>query len=65
MARIPLGIESTLRKLGATPPIRGHAVQIGLVTARDMLKTADRSMVMGNIRVLEKRGSKSGDWVIS
>jgi cyclic pyranopterin phosphate synthase len=30
-----------------------------------MLKTADRGMVMGNIRVLEKRGSKSGDWVIS
>ena len=41
------------------------AVQIGLLTVYDMLKAADRGMVMGNIRVLEKRGSKSGDWVIS
>jgi cyclic pyranopterin phosphate synthase len=39
------------------------AVQIGLLTIYDMLKAADRGMVMGNIRVLEKRGGKSGDWV--
>jgi cyclic pyranopterin phosphate synthase len=39
------------------------AVQIGLLTVYDMLKAADRGMVMGNIRVLEKRGGKSGDWV--
>jgi hypothetical protein len=36
--------------------------QIGLLTVYDMLKAADRGMVMGNIRVLEKRGGKSGDW---
>ena len=40
------------------------AVQIGLLTIYDMLKAADRGMVMGNIRVLEKHGGKSGDWVV-
>ena len=39
------------------------AVQIGLLTIYDMLKAADRGMVMNGIRVLEKRGGKSGDWV--
>jgi cyclic pyranopterin monophosphate synthase len=28
-----------------------------------MCKAADRGMVMGEIRVLEKHGGKSGDWV--
>lgn len=39
------------------------AVQIGLLTIYDMCKAADRGMVMGNVRVLEKHGGKSGDWV--
>ena len=39
------------------------AVQIGLLTVYDMVKAADRGMVMGEIRVLEKHGGKSGDWV--
>jgi cyclic pyranopterin phosphate synthase len=39
------------------------AVQIGLLTIYDMCKAADRGMVMGEIRVLEKSGGKSGDWV--
>jgi cyclic pyranopterin monophosphate synthase len=38
------------------------AVQIGLLTVYDMCKAADRGMVMGEIRVLEKSGGKSGDW---
>ena len=38
------------------------AVQIGLLTVYDMCKAADRGMVMGEIRVLEKHGGKSGDW---
>jgi cyclic pyranopterin phosphate synthase len=38
------------------------AVQIGLLTIYDMCKAADRGMVMGGIRVLEKHGGKSGDW---
>lgn len=39
------------------------AVQVGLLTVYDMCKAADRGMVMEGIRVLEKHGGKSGDWV--
>jgi cyclic pyranopterin phosphate synthase len=38
------------------------AVQIGLLTVYDMCKAVDRGMVIGEIRVLEKHGGKSGDW---
>lgn len=41
------------------------AVQIGLLTIYDMCKAADRGMVMGGIRVLEKSGGKSGHWTAS
>jgi cyclic pyranopterin phosphate synthase len=39
------------------------AVQIGLLTIYDMCKAVDRGMVIGDVRVLEKRGGKSGDWL--
>ena len=39
------------------------AVQVGLLTIYDMCKAADRGMVMGEIRVLEKHGGKSGSFV--
>ena len=39
------------------------AVQIGLLTVYDMCKAVDRGMVMGDIRLLEKHGGKSGDWI--
>ena len=39
------------------------AVQVGLLTIYDMCKAVDRGMVIGDIRLLEKRGGKSGDWV--
>ena len=39
------------------------AVQIGLLTIYDMCKAVDRGMVIGEVRLLEKRGGKSGDWV--
>ena len=38
------------------------AVQVGLLTVYNMCKAVDRGMVMGEIRVLEKRGGKSGEW---
>ena len=38
------------------------AVQVGLLTVYDMCKAADRGMVIGGIRVLEKSGGKSGHW---
>jgi cyclic pyranopterin phosphate synthase len=39
------------------------AVQVGLLTIYDMCKAVDRGMVMGDVRVLEKHGGKSGDYV--
>jgi len=39
------------------------AVQVGLLTVYDMCKAVDRGMVMGDIRLLEKSGGKSGRWV--
>jgi cyclic pyranopterin monophosphate synthase len=39
------------------------AVQVGLLTVYDMCKAADRGMVIGDVRVLEKQGGKSGHWV--
>jgi len=39
------------------------AVQVGLLTVYDMCKAADRGMVIDGVRVLEKHGGKSGDWV--
>ncbi len=39
------------------------AVQIGLLTIYDMCKAVDRGMVIDGVRVLEKHGGQSGDWV--
>jgi cyclic pyranopterin phosphate synthase len=39
------------------------AVQIGLLTVYDMCKAVDRSMRIESVRLLEKRGGRSGDWV--
>ena len=38
------------------------AVQIALLTIYDMCKAADRGMVIGEVRVLEKHGGKSGSF---
>ncbi len=38
------------------------AVQVGLLTVYDMCKAVDRGMVMDDIRLLHKRGGKSGEW---
>ncbi|MBL8512292.1 MAG: cyclic pyranopterin monophosphate synthase MoaC, partial [Betaproteobacteria bacterium] len=39
------------------------AVNAGLLTIYDMVKAADRSMVISDIQLLEKHGGKSGDYV--
>jgi cyclic pyranopterin monophosphate synthase len=39
------------------------AVQIGLLTIYDMCKAVDRGMMMTDVRVLEKHGGNSGEWV--
>ena len=38
------------------------AVQVALLTIYDMCKAVDKGMVMDNIRLLEKKGGKSGHW---
>ncbi|QEP41904.1 cyclic pyranopterin monophosphate synthase MoaC [Ectothiorhodospiraceae bacterium BW-2] len=38
------------------------AVQITLLTIYDMCKAVDKGMVMGEIRLMEKLGGKSGQW---
>jgi cyclic pyranopterin phosphate synthase len=64
--------ESTHVECRATVETRGQtgvemealtAVQVGLLTIYDMCKAVDRGMVIDNVRLLEKHGGKSGDWV--
>ncbi len=38
------------------------AVSVAALTIYDMAKALDKAMVIGAIRLLEKRGGKSGDW---
>jgi cyclic pyranopterin phosphate synthase len=37
--------------------------QVALLTIYDMCKAVDRGMVIGGIKLLEKKGGKSGQWV--
>jgi len=39
------------------------AVHVALLTIYDMCKAVDRGMVMGDVKLLEKSGGNSGDWV--
>ena len=38
------------------------AVQVALLTVYDMCKAVDRGMTIDGVRLLEKRGGKSGTW---
>lgn len=38
------------------------AASVAALTVYDMLKAADRAMVIGPVRLLEKSGGASGDW---
>ena len=40
------------------------AVSVAGLTIYDMCKAVDKTMIIGNIRVIEKSGGKSGDWRI-
>jgi cyclic pyranopterin phosphate synthase len=41
------------------------AVAVGLLTIYDMCKAADRGMRCDGVRLLEKKGGRSGNWVAS
>ena len=59
-----LRCEATVRTTGPTGVEMEAltAVQVGLLTLYDMLKSADRAMTIGPVRLLEKRGGRGGDW---
>ncbi|MDT8757629.1 cyclic pyranopterin monophosphate synthase MoaC [Sphingomonas psychrotolerans] len=38
------------------------AASVALLTLYDMAKALDKSMIIGEIRLLSKKGGKSGDW---
>jgi cyclic pyranopterin phosphate synthase len=38
------------------------AVQVGLLTLYDMLKSADAAMTITGVRLLSKSGGRHGDW---
>ena len=38
------------------------AASVALLTLYDMAKALDRAMILGDIRLLEKSGGRSGDW---
>jgi cyclic pyranopterin phosphate synthase len=38
------------------------AVSVAALTIYDMAKAVERGMVIGSVRLLEKRGGKSGEW---
>lgn len=38
------------------------AVSVAALTIYDMAKAVEKGMTIGNIRLLEKQGGKSGDW---
>lgn len=40
------------------------SVQVGLLTIYDMCKAVDRGMCIEGVRLLEKRGGKSGHWQV-
>jgi cyclic pyranopterin phosphate synthase len=40
-------------------------VQVALLTVYDMCKAIDRGMTITDVRLLEKRGGKSGEWKAS
>ena len=62
--RTGYGIESRVRTSGQTGVEMEAltAVAVAGLTVYDMLKAVDRAMVIGEIRVTEKRGGKSGEY---
>lgn len=58
-------IKSTVKTTGKTG-VEMEAltmVSIAALTIYDMCKSMDKSMVIGEIRLVEKHGGKSGDWI--
>jgi cyclic pyranopterin phosphate synthase len=72
--KVVLEPEPDARQIRCVATVRAHwhtgvemealtAVSAALLTVYDMLKGVDRGIELGGIRLLEKRGGKSGPWV--
>lgn len=63
--RTGYAIESRVRTSGQTGVEMEAltAVTVAALTVYDMLKAVDRAMVISDVRLLEKRGGKSGEYV--
>ncbi len=63
-ARGVVEIEGTVETTGKTGVEMEAltAVSVAALTVYDMVKAVDRGMVIGDIRLEEKTGGKSGDW---
>jgi len=68
---IEFAIEDTAITATATTSLTGKtgvemeamvAVSTALLTIYDMAKAIDKAMVIGEVRLIEKRGGKSGVW---
>ena len=59
-----LRVEARVRTTGQTGVEMEAltAASLALLTLYDMLKAADKSMVVEGVRVLSKSGGRSGDW---
>jgi cyclic pyranopterin phosphate synthase len=59
-----LRLEASARTTGSTGVEMEAltAVQVGLLTLYDMLKSADPAMTIGPVRLLRKSGGRHGDW---
>jgi cyclic pyranopterin phosphate synthase len=64
-ASLSIECRATVRTVGRTGVEMEAlmAVNAGLLTIYDMVKAVDRGMVISDIRLLEKRGGKSGDYL--
>jgi cyclic pyranopterin monophosphate synthase len=60
-----LRVEATVRTFGRTGVEMEaiSAVCVTLVTVFDMVKAVDRRLLVTDIRLLEKRGGRSGHWI--
>ncbi|MCP4420354.1 MAG: cyclic pyranopterin monophosphate synthase MoaC [Chloroflexi bacterium] len=59
-----IDIEATARLTGKTGVEMEAltAVSVAALTIYDMAKAVDRGMIIGDVRVVQKSGGKSGDW---
>ncbi len=71
MVGVEFNFEDGALRVAATTALTGKtgvemealtAASVALLTIYDMAKALDKSMVIEDLRLIEKRGGKSGDW---